>query len=774
MLFRILPLNWRLCFILSFPILVFTPLFAQSQTELTVISSNSGKPILSATIEDVEEKRVRWITDKTGKAVVEISKSTPIRVASVGFVSQELVANPGIPVTIRLQEDVFGLDDVVVTGAFTPTTSSQSLYKVRTIDAAIIEARGAVNLADVLQTQLNLKIIQDDVLGSRVVMQGISGPNVKILVDGVPMVNGSGGNFDLTQFNMNNVERVEIVEGPLSVQYGTNALAGTINIITKNYGPEEQALNMSTYYESVGQYNADARWAKGWKNLSISVGGARNQFNGYSSNDERNKDWIPRTQYLTDAKIKYQLGSFAFTGAYDQLWENSISYGEPTSAFNNKTNKLSLIANDIYFKTGRINGSLITNGTIGTNHYLNLVNGVSFYSQGKKKYLQDVNDDMKWLSTVESEHDTTSFKTFTSRGTYVMGDNQSHQGGYWTVGYEVSINTADGGMINSQSVVNVNDLGLFTAIELPVGQKMTFQPAIRFAYSNKYDAKEIDFLSTGLPILPSINLKYNLKPNLDFRFSYGQGYRTPSVRELYYEFINSNHYIVGNPDLIPEIGKNFNFSSTWNTQIGSSISASIRPSLFYSDISNKIELVRILDRETLPDDVPKMVPVARTYSNIPNFKSLGFNLGVDLAVENGIKLSPGVGVLSRSGSESDKQFYTSYEANLNASYFIKSLDMKINAFYKYNGSMSEFAKEEDGSIGILTLESYNTLDLSISRIFVSGKLFATLGAKNLFDINDVQLVGEGSKGLVSQTGNEAYYPISWGRSLFIKINYSIY
>ena len=64
-------------------------------------------------------------------------------------------------------------------------------------------------------------------------VQGLSGENVKILIDGVPVVGRLNGNVDLSQINLTNIERVEIVEGPLSVNYGTNALAGTINLITK-------------------------------------------------------------------------------------------------------------------------------------------------------------------------------------------------------------------------------------------------------------------------------------------------------------------------------------------------------------------------------------------------------------------------------------------------------------------------------------------------------------------------------------------------------------
>lgn len=752
-----------------------TPMSAQSRTTVRVVADADGQGLAGVLIRALGEDGANkaWVTDEQGRADLDISSAVTVRLSYMGFLSLDQELKPGSDLLIRMKEDLLGLDEVVVTGSFIPTTSTQSLHQVKTLDAAVIGAKGAVNLSDVLQTQLNMKVIQDDVLGSRVVMMGISGPNVKILVDGLPMVNGTGGNFDLTQFNMNNVERIEIVEGPLAVQYGTNALAGTINIITKNYGSGDQFVNVGAYYETVGQYNVDVGLAKGWDKLSVSVGGTRNRFDGFSSSGERDEDWVPRTQYLTNAKLKYRFKSLAVTAAYDQLWQSSISHGEATSAFNSKTSKLSEIASDYYFDTDRINGSLLLNGALGKRHYLNLVNGVSYYSQGKRKYLQDVVDDFKWLSSTASDHDTTSFITWTSRGTYVWGNTESHEGAYVTAGYEVSVNSADGGKINSDADVNIQDYGIFAAVEAPVGAKLTVQPALRYAYSNKYDTRDIDFLSARLPVLPSFNLKYRLNNNLDFRFSYGQGYRTPSVRELYYEFINSNHYIVGNTELQPEIGHYLNLSSSWRKTNSSGISFAVRPSVFMLDFSNKIELVRILDLETLPEDVSKSTPVLRTYDNIPNFKSMGFNIELDLVARKGLQLTPGFGMLATSGSESDDHFYRSYEANLNASYYFKELDVKFSTFYKYNGNITQFSKDENGDIGVLTLDTYHTLDMSLSRPFWHGRLFATAGAKNLFDVTDVSLTGDGNKGLVSQTGSTNYYPISWGRSFFIKINYTI-
>ncbi|MCG8310769.1 MAG: TonB-dependent receptor [Cytophagales bacterium] len=746
---------------------------AQDNTIVTILSARDKMPLIGAAIQPVENSGITgWISDVNGKVILTITEPTNIRLSYIGYISKETIVAPGQSISIELEEDVLGLEEVVVTGAFVPTTSSQSLYKVRKLDASFIEARGSVNLGDVLQTQLNLKTIQDDVLGTRVVMQGISGSNVKMLMDGVPMINGAGGEFDISQINMNNVERVEIVEGPLSVQYGTNALAGTINVITKTYGVDETFASINAYYESVGQYNADLVLAKGWKNLSVNAGITRNRFNGYSSTDERSENWVPRTQYIADAKIKTSLKSINITGAYNQMWQSSTNRGNASSAFNSQTGKLSEIAKDDYNNTIRLNGSLIADGKISGNQYINLVNGVSIFEQSSRGYLQDVIDDVKWLSTDPEEHDTTRYTSWTFRGTYVNGNANKKVGVYFTAGYEASINYASGGRISEDADGSVNEYGLFTALEIPFGIKVKVQPALRYIYSNSYDARDINFLNAGLPILPSLNFMYTNGTKFDFRISYGKGYRTPSVRELYYEFIDANHYIVGNTDLLPEVGNNLNASASWRTNYGE-VSTAITPSVFFSKIDNKIDLIQIIDRETLPDEVPKNVPVARAYENIPNFKSYGLNLTAEFAWQNGVRLSPGFGMLARSGSEADDKFYYSYEANLNAGYFLKKIDTRINLFYKYNGQITEFAREEDGSIGVLTLDDYHTLDISLSKSFLNGGLFTSIGAKNIFDVTDISLVGEGGKGLVLQTGREDFYPISWGRTFFIKINYTI-
>lgn len=106
----------------------------------------------------------------------------------------------------------------------------------------------------------------------------------------------------------------------------------------------------------------------------------------------------------------------------DKLWQNSTSPGNATRAFNNRTNKISDIANDNYNNTDRLNASFVIEGKLSEKGYLNLVNGYSSFEQSSRKYLQDIIDDIKWLSSDAEDHDTTHFETFTFRGTYVYGN----------------------------------------------------------------------------------------------------------------------------------------------------------------------------------------------------------------------------------------------------------------------------------------------------------------------------------------------------------------
>ena len=79
----------------------------------------------------------------------------------------------------------------------------------------------------------------------------------QILVDGIPVIGRTNGNIDISQLSLTNIERVEIVKGPMSTLYGTDALGGVINLISAKDTENKFSANGIGTYESVGRYNFD-------------------------------------------------------------------------------------------------------------------------------------------------------------------------------------------------------------------------------------------------------------------------------------------------------------------------------------------------------------------------------------------------------------------------------------------------------------------------------------------------------------------------------------
>jgi len=119
------------------------------------------------------------------------------------------------------------LDEVVITGQYNPQSIKKSVYNVTVIKREQIEKQAANNLADLLNFNLNLTITPSSQSGkSTISFFGLDSQYFNILIDNIPLVSdsGLGNNIDLTQVNLDDVERIEIVEGSMGVDYGANAV----------------------------------------------------------------------------------------------------------------------------------------------------------------------------------------------------------------------------------------------------------------------------------------------------------------------------------------------------------------------------------------------------------------------------------------------------------------------------------------------------------------------------------------------------------------------
>jgi len=144
-------------------------------------------------------------SDKSGKFELPTTEQgTFLEITAPNFESRVLPYSSSFPSVIFLQVKNQRIDEMVVTGQMQQTSIGNAVQTVRIISSKKIEQMGAQNLTQLFKNELNIQLSNDQILGTGMSLQGISGENVKILVDGVPIIGRLNGSVDLDQININN------------------------------------------------------------------------------------------------------------------------------------------------------------------------------------------------------------------------------------------------------------------------------------------------------------------------------------------------------------------------------------------------------------------------------------------------------------------------------------------------------------------------------------------------------------------------------------------
>ena len=650
------------------------------------------------------------------------------------------------------------LETFVVTAQYEKTTKEKAINKIRVISREKIDALAAVNLGDVLKNELNIRLSQDNILGSFMSLQGISGQNVKILIDGIPIIGRLSGNIDVSQINLNNIERIEIVEGPLSVNFGTDALAGTINLISKKKKNNGISFDANSYYESAGQYNVDGSLSFKKNNNQFKISGGRNLFDGWSSYDPffqfpkprpadtlRAKPWNPKEQVFGSLDHLYSKEDFSLRTYANYFDEQITNRGMPRNPYFES-------AFDDYYNTWRKDVGADLNKKLSNGGRIKILAAYNHYKRIKLKYLKDLTNLEEQLTQTPGDQDTTKFDMLISRGSFSKINEQLD----FQLGYEINFESSLGKRIEGKSQEQSN-YAIFGSTKFKANENLIFQPALRLAYNSSYNA----------PPIPSFNIKYS-KNNLTFRGSYARGFRAPSLKELYFYFVDINHNIVGNSDLKEETSNNFNADISWKKIYNQTI-LNIDGSVFYNDINNLI--TRALSDETTQQ---------YSYINIGNYKTNGLKLNTEFIFDN-ISFNVGAAQIGRYNDlsqniDSIANFNYSPEIRTNFVYNLKKHSLRFSTFYKYTGPTIRFNLNSDDEVMESTMDGFNTLDANITKIFDSKKankflIEWSVGFKNIFDVKSVNSTGN-SGGVHAESSSSL--PVSWGRSIFssLKIKFN--
>lgn len=735
--------------ILRLLLLLLLSAHAFGQQEIQVVSSENNEPVPYARVEIASPSgTTSTVTDDRGIFTLTLSQNQPIethtiQIKAYGYETFQDTLKKNHPRRCPLRPLIKGMDEVVVTGQITMTTTENAVQRVRVIDRQTIDSKGAVNLRDVLQNELNIRISQDQVLGSGMTMQGVSGQNVKILIDGVAVIGRMDGEIDLSQINLANIERIEIVEGPLSVAYGSNALAGTINLISKKNLKNGQELQVNSYYETVGNYNLDGRATWNHKKNKISVFGGRNYFDGWSATDPwlefpkekiadsgRFQTWKPKEQFNAGITYTFQIKRTSITPFADGFWETIHNRGLPRPPFY-------ITSFDDYYRTKRNNQGVNFQTFLKSKYKIQGVVAHNYYERIKNTYLKDLTDLSEQITLNSSDQDTSLFRTFMSRATFAKSVSDAKVN--YELGYDVNYETATGKRIE-QGKKSMGDYAVFGSMDWNISPRFVLKPAVRTAYNSVYGASAI----------PSLNLKWN-QQNGVWRASYASGYRAPALKELYMNFVDINHNIVGNRNLTPEKSHHFQGWYTGKRKVRKTV-LDYEASAFYQHIRDRISLSQDLAGTNY------------SYFNLDRFESTGGRVQVGWNRDN-LQLKAGGSYTGTKTNYGNGKFVFSPEVNASVTYNWKKPQIMLFAYYKYTGKLVSYLMRDDGSLQQFFINDYNMIDVNASREFFQKRLSVSLGAKNLLNVTSVT----SSMSTGAHSGSSGSSPIGWGRSYYVKL-----
>ncbi|MFP4339692.1 MAG: TonB-dependent receptor [Cyclobacteriaceae bacterium] len=300
----------KLAFILISLVLFLSE--GQAQKVEGVIKSTDGEVLPGATLM-LTENGLGTATDAEGR--FSLSSVPPgtytLLISHIGYETQqqklEINAEQRLSLEVSLREKSKALEDVVVTATRTARSVEEVPLPVQVVDKEQIERIGSLRLDEVLQEQTGLQMISDH--GSGLQMQGLSSDYILVLIDGEPVIGRTAGTVDLTRLTVNNIERIEIIRGPSSSLYGSEAMAGVVNIITKGNDIGWQG-SFGTQYRSFN--TLDAQMEAGYRNDRLSVRMFANRLgsDGYDLTPESVSQTVaPYEAFTLGPKLSYKISN---------------------------------------------------------------------------------------------------------------------------------------------------------------------------------------------------------------------------------------------------------------------------------------------------------------------------------------------------------------------------------------------------------------------------------------------------------------------------------
>lgn len=700
-----------------------------------------------------------------------------LRVTNIGFkdYSKEIIVNgEPIPQLYIDLEPGITLDEVNMVSHRAKNNpeslvnSKYSAMPVTVIDRKTIELMGSRRLDEVLKEQTGIAIVNNIGGGARAIgvqMQGFGSEYIMVLIDGQPMVGRNNGNFDLSRISVSNIERIEIIKGASSSLYGSEALGGTINIITRHCVTNPQ-MQAALSYGSLNIVDAtlegETPFLKGKGSANLAANYYRTD--GFNTNSQFIKGTTspPYDNYSLQGRSRYQVNENSFLGV-------SGRYGL----------RRSYMQKD--FGLGHISGDnqdeQDLNLSVSYDHrFSHNIRSISRY------YLTHYTADMSvaWQQANSSASQDV-FKQTLHRveQQFSYGNNNSYQlvGG---IGGSVE-------NMNDDALNNVNALSTFFTYlqgEWDPIKKVKLVGGMRYDHTNNFGGR----------INPSFGLQYYITPKLTFKAGLGTGFKAPDFKTNYLVFYNSsaNYLVIGNAVLaqtlqqlqedgqISEIREYVLKQANGNLQAEKSTSCNagivfepktnikVEGNVFYHKITNQINSIQvatgsnnriIYTYQNLPEAVNKGFEIALKFSPLKNMElSAGYQylIAKDMSIKDSIRAgrwpynqnihdpATGNSYTPRASDYWGIENRSRHMANATAFYTYNPWNLSANVRVNFRGKYpfgdrngNQFIDKYDTFV-----DQYYLINASLEKKLLKDHLSIRLTADNILDYTDPLMPGQ--------------------------------
>jgi outer membrane receptor for ferrienterochelin and colicins len=583
---------------------------------------------------------------------------------------------------------------IVITGSRVERPLSQSTVATEVIAREEIEASGANDVAELLANHPGLEIVQG-LRGSGVRMQGLDPEYVAVLVDGRRAIGRIDGVLDLEGMAVGDIERIEIVKGPSSALYGSDALAGVIHVITRQ--PERPITSEArAQYGSFGAldlYTAAGTRTGPWRGR---VSAGWRQGDGYDLSPES-----PGTtaSAYDEMQISGQGGrslggvELSVMGEYLRRDLHGVDMAGPAVFDRDNVVEQAAAALDARWQaseTGRLSGALR-------------------YSLYRDQFLYDQRD-----ASAGDRYEETNQNLAEVVVQYADRLGGGHDA---TAGLEGTVESLTGPRIGDDAGERYR-LAVFAQDDWRLAQ----QPLVRLAMGGRLDVDS----QFGVHATPNLALRWDPDPRVTARVSYGWGYRAPDFKELYLEFDNpgAGYQIRGNPELEPETSQSVNAGV--EVRAHSRVWASV--SGYYNDIRDLIDFID----QTPDDDIAGPV---FGYGNLASAFTRGLEGHVRVEPLDGLTADLSYALGDTRDRELDRPLpcRPRHQGSVALSYARAGTEGTVR------GRLVGVRRLCSSSDGEDTADRYVTLDARVAQQLMA-RLTLFLGASNLLDQGDDQFL----------------------------------